>query len=78
METWGMIYYKLGNMVTGWILCLVQMAVFGAVLTGIWYLMKKRWIKNSDAHFVYTYFLQFLSFISDICYTILSMRIADH
>lgn len=54
METWGMIYYKLGNMVTGWILCLVQMAVFGAVLTGIWYLMKKRWIKNSDAHFVYT------------------------
>lgn len=54
METWGTIYYILGDILTGWIMCLIQVTVFGTLLTGIWYLMKKRWIKNSDAHFVYT------------------------
>ena len=54
METWEMIYFKVGDIVTGWVMCLVQVAVFGALLTSIWYLMKKRWIKNSNAHFVYT------------------------
>ncbi len=54
METWEMIYLKVGDIVTGWVMCLVQVAVFGTLLTSIWYLMKKRWIKNSNAQFVYT------------------------
>lgn len=54
METGETIFYKMGNIVTGWMVCLVQVAVFGILLTGVWYLLKKRWIRNSNARFIYT------------------------
>ncbi len=48
------IIHKLEPIVTDWIMCLIQAAVFGILLTGVWYLLKKWWVKNSDARFVYT------------------------